>query len=271
MNNSLYAALIATLLTATSCFSEKETNMDENAVVELYLIDSPADFEEVWVEVLGVELLSKGADGGNAAAWIAIPYVAEEQQVNLLELTGGNSLKLGEMELPAGEIAQLRLKLGGNNYLVKDNVESQLSTTSAQQEGLTVSVDRILHAGASHDIVIDFDVARSLVHGANVGQYFLRPLIRVLEAKYATIDGVALPQDAGPVAVKAVTGQDTTGTYVDANGYFKIQGLKEASYIIVVTPNRSFAPYISEPLTTKMEETTSVGSIELERLEEPAD
>lgn len=175
------------------------------------------------------------------------------------------------MELPAGEIAKLRLNLGENNYLVKDNVESQLSTTSAQQGGLTVSVDRTLHAGASHDIVIDFDVARSLVPKADIGQYFLRPLIRVLEAKYATIDGVVLPKDAGPVAVQAVTGQDTTGTYVDANGYFKIQGLKEASYIIVVTPNRNFAAYISEPVTTRMEETTSVGSIELERVEEPED
>lgn len=73
MNTSLSVAIIATLLTATSCFSEKETTMDENAVVELYLIDSPADFEEVWVEVLGVELLPKGADEANAAAWIAIP------------------------------------------------------------------------------------------------------------------------------------------------------------------------------------------------------
>lgn len=265
MNKIIFSVLILSSF-LVSCFSEREPQVEGNARLEVFLIDAPADFQEVWVEVLAVEILPGGGNEGNTNDWFSMPYLADDKEINLLELTGGNSLRLGEIELPAGEIAQLRLILGDNNYLVKDDQQLPLSTPSAQQSGLKVSVDKTLTSGASHDLIIDFDVSKSIVQAGASGQYILKPVLRVLEQEYATIDGVITPQDARPVSVVAVMGQDSIGTFVDTNGYFKIRGLKEATYTIVVTPNRDFETYISEPFETEMRETKSVGNIELERV-----
>ncbi|HSI77468.1 MAG TPA: DUF4382 domain-containing protein [Lunatimonas sp.] len=265
MNKIIFAVLILSSF-LVSCFSEREPQVDSNARLEVFLIDAPADFQEVWVEVVAVELLFDGGNEGNANDWFSMPYLGDDREVNLLELTGGNSLRLGEIELPAGEITQIRLILGDNNYLVKDDQQIPLSTPSAQQSGLKVPVNKTLTAGASHDLVIDFDVFKSIVQAGASGQYILKPNLRILPEEYATIDGVILPLDAWPVSVVAVTGQDSIGTFVDTNGYFKIQGLEEATYTIVVTPNQQFNSYVSEPFETVMRETKSAGSIELERI-----
>jgi hypothetical protein len=266
MNKIIYTLLVLSSV-MVSCFREREPEIEENALLEIYLIDAPAGFQEVWVEVLAVDLLPAGADEGNANNWISMPYLADDQQVDLLELTGGNSLRLGEIEIPAGEISQLHLRLGDNNYLVSiDEVHIPLTTPSAQQSGLKVAINKTLNAGASHDLVIDFDVFKSIVQTGASDQYILRPILRVLEEEYATIDGVVSPQSAWPASVVAVTGQDSIGTFTDSNGYFKMRGLKEATYTVVVTPNRNYKSYVSEPFETKMRETTSVGSVELERV-----
>lgn len=265
MNKTLFALLILCGF-LVSCFSEREPEIDSNARLEIYLIDAPADFQEVWVEILEIELLLVDGDEGNTNEWISMPYLADDQQVNLLELTGGNSLLLGEIDVPAGEISQLRMLLGENNYLLIDGDQVPLTTPSAQQSGLKVPVGKTVNAGASHDLVIDFDVSKSIVPAGASGQYILKPVLRVLDQEYATIDGVILPLDALPVSVVAVTGQDSVGTFVDSNGYFKIRGLKEATYTIVVTPNEEFEIYISEPFETEIRETKSAGNIELSRI-----
>jgi len=267
MNKVVNALLVgAMFIFMVSCFSEREPTVDGNARIEVYLIDAPADYQEVWVEVLGVEFLPHGA-GENSNEWIMMDYEAEDQRINLLELTGGNSLLLGKIEVPAGVISQLRMILGDNNYLVKDGNQIPLTTPSAQQSGLKVTIDRTLSTGATHEVVIDFDVKTSIVRAGQSGQYILAPRLRILPEEYAIIDGVVLPLDARPVSVVAVTGQDSIGTFVDTNGYFKIRGLSEATYTIIVTPNQEFESYISDPFETEMRETTSAGSIELDRVE----
>lgn len=176
MNKILFALLLLSSF-MVSCFSEREPQIEGNARLEVFLIDTPADFQEVWVEVLAVEILPGGENEGNTNDWFSMPYLADDKEINLLELTGGNSLRLVEIELPAGEITQLRLILGDNNYLVKDDQQLPLSTPSAQQSGLKVSVDKTLTLGASHDLTIDFDVSKSMVQAGASCQYILKPLL----------------------------------------------------------------------------------------------
>lgn len=228
----------------------RDENISEGmAKVNIFLVDAPASFDEVWVEVVAVEVLPRGGNEDNASAWLNLPYERNGGKINLLTLTGGNAENLGAIEVPAGEISQIRLILGEDNYLVSNGNRIDLRTPSAQQSGLKLKVDKPIEAGMSYDLVIDFDVAQSIVRAGNSGQYILRPVLRVVAEAQAILTGTILPLDAGPVSVLAIIGQDTIGTFTNENGLFAIGGLRQGTYTLSLTPNESFEPLIVEDIT----------------------
>lgn len=269
---TLNAVLLAVLAVfAFSCSMEDDnSNISEGmAKVNVFLVDAPADYDAVWVEVLAVEILPKGENENNGSAWINLANEAsDDNMINLLELTGGNSAHLGEIEVPAGEISQIRLILGDNNYLVQGDRQIDLKTPSAQQSGLKLKVDKPLQAGIAYDIVIDFDAGRSIVRAGNSGQYILKPVLRVVAEESATIEGAVLPLEAGPVNVAAIIGEDTVSTFTSDNGSFMIRGLRAGNYSLFVVPNEEYQELLVEDVETTLGQVTNVGTIELELVPE---
>lgn len=76
---------------------------------------------------------------------------------NLLDLTGGVSVVLGDAVVPSGYINQIRLVLGTNNTIVVDGVEMPLSTPSAMQSGLKLNLHQELQSGYTYEFLMDFD------------------------------------------------------------------------------------------------------------------
>jgi hypothetical protein len=273
--NSVFLVLFA-LVFATSC--DMESNSDSpikagHAKVNFYLIDAPANYDEVWIEVLSVEVLMKGNNEENGSAWINLPYEGDDQKINLLSLTGGNSEHLGELEIPAGEISQIRLILGEDNYLMQGGNRLDLKTPSAQQSGLKLKVDKPLNEGISYDLVIDFDASRSIVKAGNSGQYILKPVLRVIAEESATIEGTVQPLEAGPVVVSALIEEDSVGTFADESGKFVIRGLKAGDYTLIFTPNEGYQEKTLDEVTTQLGQVKNVGLVELDEAveEEPED
>lgn len=263
--NSLIIGLVA-LFFATSCDMQNNqvTAPDGHAKVNVYLIDAPASYDEVWVEVLGVEILPKGKNEENGNAWINLAHESEDQKINLLALTGGNSAHLGEVEVPAGEISQIRLLLGDDNYIVQNGQRINLTTPSAQQSGLKLKIDKPLSAGISYDLIIDFDASKSIVRAGNSGQYILKPVLRVVAEESATIEGTILPLEARPVEVSAIIEEDTVGTFTDESGKFVLRGLKTGSYKLVIVPNESYEGITLEDIETETGKVTLIDPIQLE-------
>ena len=113
-------SLFLILFLAAACDFNDEPNSSE-ARVNFKLVDAPADYDEVWVEVLSIRVKAdyEGSESDeDESTWEEIIYDGP-QMVNLLDLTGGNSLLLGTEDFPEGEIDQIRLILGENNYLMK--------------------------------------------------------------------------------------------------------------------------------------------------------
>jgi hypothetical protein len=263
---SVFLALFAVTF-AASC--DMEGNSDSSikaghAKVNFYLIDAPANYDEVWIEVLSVEVLMKGNNEENGSAWINLPYEGEDQKINLLSLTGGNSEHLGELEVPAGEISQIRLILGEDNYLMQGGKRLDLKTPSAQQSGLKLKVDKPLNEGISYDLVIDFDASKSIVKAGNSGLYILKPVLRVIAEESATIEGTVLPLEAGPVVVSAIIDQDSVGTFADENGKFVIRGLKAGDYTLVFTPNEDYQEKTLDEVPTQLGQVKNVGLVTLD-------
>ena len=141
--------------------------------IEVWLTDAPGDYQEVNIEVIGVEVHSD--EGGQAEGWKTLSVTPGVY--NLLELTNGLDTLLGTVELPAGNISQLRLKLGSENSLKIDDETHPLSTPSGQQSGLKIQIHENLVEGITYKILLDFDVARSIVTKGNTS-YSLKPVIR---------------------------------------------------------------------------------------------
>jgi len=244
--NYVFLGLIAAI--GFSCNTDDELAAG-SAKVNFYLVDAPGDFDEVWIEVIALRIKADDNNQGNddsnddsdESTWVEIPYEEGSRYVNLLDLTGENSQFLGTETFPEGEIDQLRLILGDDNYVVKDGKRLNLKTPSAQQSGLKIKLSEEIEGGKSYDIVIDFDVKKSIVVAGNSGNIILKPVIRAYVAEVAAgVKGQVFPKEAQSVAVKAVKGDDEYNTSVDENGNFKIQGMDDGLYTITFTPNASY-------------------------------
>jgi hypothetical protein len=257
---------LAVLIFAASC-NQDEDRFNGNAMLNIALVDAPADYDEVWVEVLGVEVLPNGKNENEGSAWISIPHTPEdnERTVNLLSLVGDNILYIGSQEVPAGRISQIRLILGDDNYIKKDGQRIGLTTPSAQQSGLKLQVNKDLQAGIQYDMMLDFDADRSIVRAGNSGQYILKPVIRVITEESATIRGKVLPADANeePVLVYGIIDQDTVSTFTDDNGVFMLRGLSNGQYQVDIHPNAPYASKIIEDVAAVRGEVTDLGELEL--------
>ena len=267
--NSLILGL-ALLFFAASCDMQNNqvTTPDGNAKVNIYLIDAPANYDEVWVEVLAVEILPKGKNEENGSSWITLAHEGEDQKINLLSLVGGNAAHLGEIEVPAGEISQIRLLLGEDNYMMQNGQRINLTTPSAQQSGLKLKIDKPLNPGISYDLIIDFDASKSIVKAGNSGKYILKPVLRVIAEESATIEGTILPLEARPTIVYAILEEDSVGTFTDENGLFVLRGLKTGSYKLGIVPNEAFEEVIIESVETEIGKVKKIDPVQLKEVEE---
>lgn len=250
------------VLFAMSCDTFNDDVPEGTTKLNVYMVDAPAHYDEVWIEVLAVKVLLKGENENNDAAWININQEGENQKINLLSLVGNNEAFLGSAEVPAGEISQVRLVLGSDNYFMEDGVRTDLSTPSAQQSGLKLQLSQVLQADTEYDLVLDFDAGKSIVQAGNSGQYILKPVLRVIAEESAGIQGIVLPLSADPW-ILGIIGEDTVSTYTDENGYFKLRGLKAGNYIVVIDPQSPFEKLIVSPVATQIGEITTMEPINL--------
>jgi hypothetical protein len=256
MKKVLFFLLVAVgAVELMSCESETK-----NARIQVWLTDAPGDYEEVNVEIVGVEIHQAG--GNQGSGWM--PLDTKTGVYNLLELTNGLDTLIGELELPAGRISQIRLKLGNDNSIKVAGATFPLSTPSGQQRGLKLNVHQILQEGITYKVLLDFDAARSIVNQGN-GGYALKPVIRTItEAQSGAIKGSVEPPAATP-AVYAISGTDTVGTtYADESGMFLLRGIPAGTYTVVFLPNENYSMTSKQGVGVTTGSVTDLGVVQIE-------
>lgn len=232
-------------------------NEDKTATLQVRLTDAPADFQEVNIDIQGVEVNSKTGD--QTSGWRTL--TVENGVYNLLELTNGLDTLLGVTELPAGKISQIRLILGNNNTVKVGGELFPLSTPSAQQSGLKLNVNTQLKAGITYTILLDFDAALSVVEKGD-GTYSLKPVIRaVSEATSGAIEGTVTPLMSAPT-IYVISGSDTVATaYSDLLGNFMFRGVGAGTYKVSFEPKEGFTPVVVEGVAVTVGNVTNMSTV----------
>lgn len=252
---SLFALLI---FTGTNCKKDAEKSR-----LTVYLTDAPADYDEINIEVVGIQV--KASSDPGEGGWTTMPMAVSPVTYNLLDFSNGMEALLSSMELPAGKVSQLRLILGANNSIVVNGVVSDLplEVPSGEESGLKFNIHADLIAGVEYKLWIDFDGAHSIVDNG-AGSYILKPVLRTFtEAISGAIKGVVSPVDAH-ATVQAMNGIATLSANPDpVTGEFLIRGVPAGTWSIFIDANNGYIDKTINNIIVTVGDVADIGSITL--------
>lgn len=217
------------------------------------LTDAPGPYDEVNVDIQGVEITGEGG--------ATVSLNVKKGIYNLLDFSNGVDTLIATDSLEVSKVEQIRLILGTNNTVVLNNVSYPLSTPSAEQSGLKLQVHQTLQQGILYSVLLDFDANKSIVSTGN-GTYKLKPVIRTIETAISgSIRGKITP--AGTMAVVQATSvtAETYTTNVNENGDFLIMGLPPGTYSITITPALPFVAATKTDIIVTAGATADIGTI----------
>lgn len=240
------ALTVSALLVA--CGGGGGTDTPGTGTMRLSLTDAPAcgyDSAFVTVEKVRVHRSSSAAD--DDAGWSEV-VLGTPQRVDLLTLTNGSLLPLGQTELPAGRYTQMRLVLASNTpadplanaITPTGGQQTALTTPSGQQSGLKMNVDLDVPAGQVADFAIDFDACRSFVKAGSSGKYLIKPVLSVIPILSSAGQRIVGFVDPSLVTDGATVSAQLGGTPVratppDATGRFELYPVLPGTYDLVIT------------------------------------
>jgi hypothetical protein len=221
-----FAASAALGMLAAGCTDSGNTPV-QTGHLKLHMTDaSVAGIEQVNITFSTVEV---HLDGN----WIAIS--GAPVTVNLLEWNNGRTLVIGEKDLAPGRYTQIRLMVSKAEIVV-DGVTKPLTIPSGDETGLKLIHNFDITAGTTSEIVLDFDVSKSITRTGN-GEYKLKPTIRAIEKPLtgAITGTVTNPAEGLYATAVDATPADVTTTIPDAsNGKFTLAFLLPGTYAVRV-------------------------------------
>lgn len=263
---AILALLAATSLGFSGCKKDDDDKGTGLATMEVRLTDAPGDYQAVNIDVQSVQIHVE--DNDDPAGWQTLTLL-RAGVYNLLDLVNGNSALLTSANFPAGRVSQIRLILGDDNSVVtRDGETYPLKVPSGQQSGLKLKINADLVADVTYQLVLDFDVAKSVKDhgGSNRNEKFkLKPTIRAVALAVAGgIQGTVTPAAARPsiIAIRTSAPIDTFSTYPDAAGRFLLRGLPAGGYLVDFSAP---APYRDRTLnvTVSNDRIVNVGTVDV--------
>ena len=250
----LTAILILPFIAFQSC-DKDDNDVDGRAIMNIRMVDAPAAYDSVMIDVQSVRVHVD-------SAWYEY-LVIDPGTHDLLALSNGNSLILvDDDEVPAGELTEMRLILGDNNYIVSDGMAHDLTTPSAHSSGYKIKIHEMMQAGNVYEVIIDFDANRS-IHMTGNGKYMLRPVVHgYLVDAIGQISGEVEPSDAAYYAM-AYNSSDTSGTNIDqGTGEFLISTVVAGEYTVEILANPGYQDTLIYNVEVESGLTTDLGLIE---------
>lgn len=241
------------------------TGPDESpkALVNIFLIDAPAQWDSVVVEIQGVELdfVPNGREG--TLETVYFPYELEDKEINISQLVGGTVLQVGRKEMNLGLITGATLRLGSKNILFQGDKGYPLTLPEGQTDyPAKINVD--LQAGISYDLIVDFDLEKSIRQKSSSQVSFdFKPTLRITsDIGNGDIQGTISPTTLKP-AIYAIRGTDSISTHINSSGTF-IFRIPAGTYNLYVDPkNTGYNPTSIQNIVVEEKKRTNLDRITL--------
>lgn len=247
-------------------FSCTGTEERTDALLNVFLVDTPADIDALWVEVLGVDIQIVSPYGEESPESIFFPYQAGDKLVDISQLIAGQEVLIGRGEIDIGRISKITLRLGNEKYLRKDGLRIDLELPEKNKAGLEVAMNFELKPGISHDFYIDFDLLRSLkAPEIPLESYQFTPQLKVFtKVNTGEVSGNIRPnnEDAFLYAIQE-NDTITTGVNVRENGQFLFRGLEGTYTIYIIPKNDNFLADTIPTVIVQPRTITQLGNITL--------
>lgn len=213
------------------------------------LTDAPGAYDAVLLNVKQIVVITSG---GQATLNVL------GGPVDILHFRLGKDTLLAGMDIPSGQIEQVRLILNNaGNRVIVNGTSHDLTTPSGQTSGVKINIHDKLTAGVDYKLLLDFDAAQSIVLTGN-GKYILKPVIRAISAAVSgAIIGKVSPATTN-ASVYAINGIDTIGAVADTEGRFYFPGMAAGSYQIKFVPVN---PYLVKTVSGVMVSNSSVSDM----------
>jgi hypothetical protein len=218
--------------------------------LKVALTDAAAcGYNQINVTVQKVRAHTSATAADSDPGWWEV-VLSPAPKVDLLTLTNGTVLELGQVQLPVGTYQQLSLVLAANdattplaNSVVPVGptpTETPLATPAGLQSGLKIPVSIAVTKDQISDYVIDFDACNSVLRLGASGSYNLSPRIAAIQRLSATGQRVTgfVATTLAPSSTRISLQQAGTvvrTTNPDATGRFVLYPVPTGTYDLVIS------------------------------------
>lgn len=259
--------------------------------VSLYLTDDPGYFDHVYVDIRSVEVQvdtcknssfgidddddrnDRGGGWGNwggrdsCKAWENLQIQAGVY--DLLTLRNGVDTLLAQGTVSEGKVKQIKIRIGTNNSLEKDNVKYPLSLPGSDTGMVVVLKLRgdewEKYSSGRYRLWLDFDVQRSIIQVRN-NTFYLRPVLKwFIVNTTSALQGTVLPREAYAVISVYNNSGDTAYALPERDGGFKVRGLPAGNYNVFVNASNGYQDTTLTNVTLSAGKTKAVGKIVLHK------
>ena len=219
-------------------WSCNEFDDSPKALVNVLLIDAPAQWDSVIVEIQGVELEFVPNGRGGEVQQLFWPYEPGDKLIDISQLVGGTALPVARNEMQLGQITGITLRLGPENALYLDEDRYALNLPGGNTDYfLPISLD--LEQGFSYDLILDFDLEKSIqVTNSNPQTVNFNPTISAYSGiGRSDLTGSTSPSEIRP-AIYAIQQGDSISTHTNSSGNFTFR-LEPGTYDVFIDPKDS--------------------------------
>lgn len=227
-------------LTGCNDDKEKENAVIQNGRLRVAITDAPFPIdiiEEAKITINKITIKSNNGDQN------VLTLFDGEIDLNLLDLTGGVTEQLANVELPVGQYSQLRLFVSEASLLLKTGEFFEVKVPSGSQSGIKVSIKPSVDVESqiSSDVLLDVDVSKSFILQGNINTpagikgFNFKPVIKAVNLSMAgRLTGSVTSDKNNEIqgAEVSVYADDTLNTtsFTQSDGSYTVIGLIAGTY-----------------------------------------
>lgn len=232
----------------------------EYGMVNIKLSSAFSDFEQVIINIESIQVLYSTQN--SQSQWVDIEN-SEISEHYLQNYRNGESVLIASSSIVQGNLLKIRIKIGENNSITTKEGTFDLNLAKNNNSTFEIIYNETFEYSEEKTIILNLDIQKSVTKLTN-DKFELNPVFRAYtEGVTGSIEGIILALNANPEIYVNVENQKYS-TYINNDGYFKIEGIPEGAYELFIIPKEPYVEKSISNIRVMKGYTTNLGDIEIE-------